>query len=141
MIGAMWRARAGPARAAAPPTAAASRALGALPPVPVVHGVQCTRAHANACAVRGQPVRRVVQTGELLPQTICKNAPGKNAPRGRSESIFGVIPRCESHRNCVLLTRLTRASIRIDSLARSIRSNWPQCCLACFTARGSASNR
>ena len=51
------------------------------------------------------------------------------------------IPRCESHRNCVLLTRLTRASIRIDSLARSIRSNWPQCCLACFTARGNASNR
>ena len=42
-----------------------SRPLGALPPVPVVHAVQCTRTHANA--VRGQPVRRVVQAGELLP--------------------------------------------------------------------------
>ena len=39
--------------------------LGALPPVPVVHAVHCTRTHANA--VRGQPVRRVVQAGELLP--------------------------------------------------------------------------
>ena len=38
-----------------------SRALGALPPVPVVHGVQCTRTHANA--VRGQPVRHMVQAG------------------------------------------------------------------------------
>ena len=41
------------------------------------------------------------------------------------------LPRCESHRNCVLLTRLTRASIRFDSLARSIRSNLPQCFTAC----------
>eukprot|EP01046_Picozoa_sp_COSAG06_P005497 COSAG06_NODE_246_length_19169_cov_28.627950_5_plen_183_part_00 len=31
-----------------------------------------------------------------------------------------LLPRCESHRNCVRLTRLTRASIRFDSLARSI---------------------
>ena len=38
-----------------------------------------------------------------------------------------VIPRCDSHRNCVWLTRLTRASNRFDSLARSIRSNLPQC--------------
>jgi hypothetical protein len=35
-----------------------------------------------------------------------------------------------SHRDCVRRTRLTRASIRFDSLARSIRSNLPQC----FTA-------
>ena len=42
-----------------------SRALGALPPVPVVHGVQCTRTHADA--VRGQPLCRVVQAGKLLP--------------------------------------------------------------------------
>ena len=41
-----------------------------------------------------------------------------------------VVPRCDSHRNCVWLTRLTRASNRLDSLARSIRSNLPQC----FTA-------
>ena len=40
------------------------------------------------------------------------------------------IPRCDSHRNSVWLTRLTRASNRSDSLARSIRSNLPQC----FTA-------
>ena len=42
---------------------------------------------------------------------------------------FG-LPRCDSHRNCVWLTRLTRASNRFDLLARSIRSNLPQC----FTA-------
>ena len=42
-----------------------SRPLGALPPVPVVHAGQCTRTHANA--VRGQPVRHVVQAGERLP--------------------------------------------------------------------------
>ena len=33
-----------------------SRALGALPPVPIVHSVQCTRTDADA--VRGQPVVR-----------------------------------------------------------------------------------
>ena len=38
-----------------------------------------------------------------------------------------LLPRCDSHRNCVWLTRLTRASNRFDSLARSIRSNLPQC--------------
>ena len=53
----------------------------------------------------------------------------------RSERIarterHGMLPRCDSHRNCVWLTRLTRASNRFDSLARSIRSNLPQC----FTA-------
>ena len=37
------------------------------------------------------------------------------------------VPRCDSHRSCARRARLTRASIRFDSLARSIRSNLPQC--------------
>ena len=41
-----------------------------------------------------------------------------------------IVPRCDSHRNCVRRTRLIRASNRFDPLARSIRSNLPQC----FTA-------
>eukprot|EP01046_Picozoa_sp_COSAG06_P014263 COSAG06_NODE_881_length_11798_cov_119.503205_5_plen_205_part_00 len=43
---------------------------------------------------------------------------GASAPAGGL--LAGTLPRCESHRDCVRLTRLTRASIRFGSRARSI---------------------
>ena len=57
-----------------------------------------------------------------LQDRACNHRSGR-----RRASTMYFLPRCDSHRNCVWLTRLTRASNRFDSLARSIRSNLPQC--------------
>ena len=95
-----------------------SRPLGALPPVPVVHAVQCTRTHANA--VRDQPVRRVVQAGELLPL--------------RAECHAGQPPVGEAMRHlptpahCCSL-RTARASLALEHRRsrRTHRGAWSRC--------------
>ena len=83
----------------------------------------------STCIVKlGRNIVRSHTLAAAIPISSCRSRSGRLLPQSTP------LPRCESHRNCVLLTRLTRASIRFESLARSIRSNWPQCCLACFTA-------
>ena len=65
-----------------------SRALSALPPVPVIHSVECARTHVDA--VRGQPVHHVVQAGELLPLCAeCSRFRVQLTPKSALTSAFG----------------------------------------------------
>ena len=67
-----------------------------------------------------------IESHVVRPEAKQASSESRNSTKQRERSRIQV-PRCESHRNCVWLTRLTRASNRFDPLARSIRSNLPQC--------------
>ena len=85
----------------------------------------------------GRPAVRILLTADqfsLMPQASVRNHWVKICVLTRPQTSQRLYLDVNSHRNCVRLTRLTRASNRFDSLARSTRSNLPQCFTACFTA-------
>ena len=116
------------AKSATPWRAGASQGGGAGP-----RGRPCS-SHAAAPPIAWHwapgPPRRGPSVGVLM-WWVATRPTRPTSPQRAGRSLYlGV----NSHRNCVRLTRLTRASNWFDSLARPIRSNLPQCFTACFTA-------